>query len=414
MNTTTSTRPYSLPTELPDPPAAPAGHRGVYRGIAWESANSTVDFIVSGGIRWERFKGPAMGSENLHYIEYIPLRPTPEGVADVPEGFEFYAKAGDAGLPLPPSNNGPLSKDITLLVDGLWDESGWYNAYGYASALRIGSALHHRHFDAAPVAGNPVAVEPECRYFKEEDGHRWRINNATKEWFGLEPQATEWHIIPKKITAQEFINGSELDGTIETDADGNPLVVAVEPQPAKAREWWLFNQPNGSVSAFESCREHLKPVFIHVREILTNESTLLEEAVGWQPIETAPKDGTRILAGSHGCRVSVHYWNSIEKGWMIDYADGLSWEPTHWTPLPHFPEPAPEPAPLPEPDENGWLPIQYAPKDKTRVLAKTSSSIFILEWVRDHETWMDLRGNHYVPTHFQPLPNPPTPTSKQP
>ena len=61
----------------------------------------------------------------------------------------------------------------------------------------------------------------------------------------------------------------------------------------------------------------------------------------WQPIETAPKDGTlilgRIFFGSHTCdSYSLISWN--ETGWndhpIITYKEGEEQGPTHWWPLP--------------------------------------------------------------------------------
>lgn len=70
----------------------------------------------------------------------------------------------------------------------------------------------------------------------------------------------------------------------------------------------------------------------------------------WQPIETAPKDGTRVLIScDHG--EFIAYWSdnaSLERchrgpAWQIfDCEDcWYSWaveEPTHWMPLPKSPE----------------------------------------------------------------------------
>jgi hypothetical protein len=68
---------------------------------------------------------------------------------------------------------------------------------------------------------------------------------------------------------------------------------------------------------------------------------------GWQPIETAPKDGTRILAywpdiygHSNSCQVETWFG---PRG--VGYEDDLCWQspfewggwgsdPTHWMPLP--------------------------------------------------------------------------------
>ncbi len=67
----------------------------------------------------------------------------------------------------------------------------------------------------------------------------------------------------------------------------------------------------------------------------------------WQPIKTAPKDGTDILACepvdglymmSVCCWQDAEFWDpknqrkKIRKGWMIAGADETY--PTHWMPLP--------------------------------------------------------------------------------
>lgn len=62
----------------------------------------------------------------------------------------------------------------------------------------------------------------------------------------------------------------------------------------------------------------------------------------WQPIETAPKDGTEILTCDNGCGYSVRYWGEGED-------EGMAWLPrirgvfpTHWMPLPEAPTAQPE------------------------------------------------------------------------
>lgn len=62
----------------------------------------------------------------------------------------------------------------------------------------------------------------------------------------------------------------------------------------------------------------------------------------WQPIETAPKDGTRILATGDGTTV-VTLWGKANHvplySWLLldvpyDPEDYDFWKPTHWQPLP--------------------------------------------------------------------------------
>lgn len=57
----------------------------------------------------------------------------------------------------------------------------------------------------------------------------------------------------------------------------------------------------------------------------------------WLPIETAPRDCTRIIGASAGCTPHCVYWNTTHNAWMIEYADAPSWQPTHWMPLPQNP-----------------------------------------------------------------------------
>lgn len=62
----------------------------------------------------------------------------------------------------------------------------------------------------------------------------------------------------------------------------------------------------------------------------------------WQPIDTAPKDGTRFLAawrrliGTDWGYVVMHYRdNRLLVSWDHDY---LNVKPTHWMPLPEPPK----------------------------------------------------------------------------
>lgn len=55
----------------------------------------------------------------------------------------------------------------------------------------------------------------------------------------------------------------------------------------------------------------------------------------WRPMETAPNDGTRVLAFS-AVRGAINICQSVDGKWFDD--DGCYASPTHWMPLPKPPE----------------------------------------------------------------------------
>lgn len=77
------------------------------------------------------------------------------------------------------------------------------------------------------------------------------------------------------------------------------------------------------------------------RAALEAQNEALKKRVEWQPIETAPKDGTVILV----CELEDDFvtigkfneghWNGVDHGVHIN--SGLRIAPTHWMPLPDKP-----------------------------------------------------------------------------
>ncbi len=55
----------------------------------------------------------------------------------------------------------------------------------------------------------------------------------------------------------------------------------------------------------------------------------------WQPIETAPRDGTWLLCWEPGTEVDImrwYAWSTTRGEWQS--CEGIRTEPTHWQPLP--------------------------------------------------------------------------------
>ena len=79
--------------------------------------------------------------------------------------------------------------------------------------------------------------------------------------------------------------------------------------------------------------------YLHAPEILSDLGQYIAErdqcATGWQPIETAPKDGSDILIWQpKEDEQFVVYWDDVEDGWRFSPRHVLADEPTHWMPLP--------------------------------------------------------------------------------
>ena len=96
---------------------------------------------------------------------------------------------------------------------------------------------------------------------------------------------------------------------------------------------------------------------------------------GWQPIETAPKGGAKILvyrpdACAEWMRVDIaHYdsqkgyanprpfWNSLTRIWNV--SELRKYEPTHWMPLPDPPRGEPPCQLTPWRSERDEAPVPY-------------------------------------------------------
>lgn len=74
-----------------------------------------------------------------------------------------------------------------------------------------------------------------------------------------------------------------------------------------------------------------------------------------------------------------------------------------------------------EPDANGWMPIESAPKDGSEILVCVTYNLSSDEW--ETMTWVDWEAPPHIwpvyrsridipfpPTHWQPLPKPPVET----
>lgn len=82
--------------------------------------------------------------------------------------------------------------------------------------------------------------------------------------------------------------------------------------------------------------------------LTTPERAIAAESDGWEPIESAPRDGREILM-AYGFGTGdvapplVVAWDTKEGGWIaVGFEQHIETEPTHWCPLPSSPSRQPE------------------------------------------------------------------------
>lgn len=76
----------------------------------------------------------------------------------------------------------------------------------------------------------------------------------------------------------------------------------------------------------------------------------------WQPIKTAPKDGTRVILSSANI-VVTGFWSPSSSVWLCDWSAGNGdpkEKPTHWQPLPEPPQAITSPKRIQRKRTKGW------------------------------------------------------------
>ncbi len=169
---------------------------------------------------------------------------------------------------------------------------------------------------------------------------------------------------PSDVQAYARENAKRILAFLEREA----ALSAAEPQPApsvavKALEWsdedngdfiaqsivgwyhiglphltWNLMTPNGDVPSFNTLKEAKAAAQADYEARVSSAlSAQVQDVAGWQPIDTAPKDGTQILAFEIGGYFNC-WWhdNGYGEQYWMDEADSEP-NPTHWMPLPAAP-----------------------------------------------------------------------------
>lgn len=93
---------------------------------------------------------------------------------------------------------------------------------------------------------------------------------------------------------------------------------------------------NGNIRVWATEPQHVKRIAaeqgLKLVKLYTHPSP--PEGAGWRPIETAPKDGTRVLLAGKGGKVADGRWAELQGIWIWPYV--LS-DPTSWMPAPPLP-----------------------------------------------------------------------------
>ncbi|WP_430438955.1 hypothetical protein [Shinella sp.] len=128
-----------------------------------------------------------------------------------------------------------------------------------------------------------------------------------------------------------------------TDALEVGQPVAVEPEPVAWMYQFKTNAPVLMVEKRNWAETHSEwtetPLYAHPPlSALVNAQADADVVERWQPIDTAPKDGVRVILmwepfGGVSEHVELGKW-SIRNGWVNTYGHAFTGSPTHWMPLP--------------------------------------------------------------------------------
>lgn len=113
----------------------------------------------------------------------------------------------------------------------------------------------------------------------------------------------------------------------------------VEQRMATAREN-VVKATDVELSYVAESSRGMEAAYRDVLSLLADTPEPAETGSGWQPIETAPTDGTEVLlciAGEHEPHLYHAEWRDDQ--WCIEWTDGTNpiYGATHWQPLPDPP-----------------------------------------------------------------------------
>ncbi len=137
----------------------------------------------------------------------------------------------------------------------------------------------------------------------------------------------------------------ELDALLTSGVREAPAETSADTARLDHLTRWLLEHPTSQWIFYGRDPRGPRGVLDHHRRGATREAPAEPQARGWQPIETAPKDGTLVLLSN----ANDSDWALRCRRWQGS-ADNGNWrgfdghEATHWMPLPAPPVPALAPA----------------------------------------------------------------------
>jgi hypothetical protein len=163
----------------------------------------------------------------------------------------------------------------------------------------------------------------------------------------------------------EPVEGFADDGSGDVMADPHAPLDELAEKWSDAADWEYINGDRGFASGLDQCASELKTLYQCASELKTLLAALAPPSVAspiasaWQPIETAPKDGTQIVA-LHEEGIDLCHWEEAHPDGVDDMGHDAGWfglayaapgrsfgnpryvrapqgQPRHWMPLPDPP-----------------------------------------------------------------------------
>lgn len=160
------------------------------------------------------------------------------------------------------------------------------------------------------------------------------------QYKGDDPQKASDEVEKRMKLIKKYRDEKETRGKFYRDS------LAKEKEQIEKLAISLFDTHYNYAGNWKWEKENITSVYEYWRKLAKAAIAAMKPQESWQPIETAPKNGTNILVwwpNEFHCPLVAHWnngkYNGDKIGWKLTaWSNSKETEPTHWMPLPQPPK----------------------------------------------------------------------------